>query len=515
MSTPAQPTLYEWFARSVERLPDAVALEVDDHEVTYRELGDLSAALAARLVDEYGGVPDRVALLASRSLLAFAGYLAITRLGAVVVPLNPGHPIARGRDICAAARPDVLLADAAAAALAPEFAVPHTIVDPALSTVEDPVALPPVRRDPDAVAYILFTSGSTGRPKGVPVRHRNVSPFVAYNVARFGVGPGCRMSHTFELSFDVSVFDLFVTWAGGATLVCPRRGELVEPVRYVAERRLTHWISVPSVVSVAAELGTLHTGLPNGLRHSVFCGEQLTLAQARAWHAAVPGSEIVNAHGPTETTVLCADYPLPADETAWPRTTNDTVPIALTYPHLESVVVDAGGHLADEGELCLRGAQRFDGYLDPADNAGRFVTRHGDRVVAVPDGPVGPQHYYRTGDVVRRDGDAWVHVGRTDHQVQVRGHRVELGEVEAALRRADGVHTAVVVATRRGAETELVGFYTGTPPVADVRRAVRRRLPIYMVPRRLVQLPSIPLNANGKFDRPQLRELAATSRPAR
>jgi acyl-coenzyme A synthetase/AMP-(fatty) acid ligase len=163
----------------------------------------------------------------------------------------------------------------------------------------------------------------------------------------------------------------------------------------------------------------------------------------------------------------------------------------------------------------VRGPQRFDGYVDPADNAGRFVTLTGDRVVPVTDEPIGPEHYYRTGDLVRREAGEWVHVGRLDHQVQLRGYRVELGEVEAALRRADGVHSAVVVATKRDGETELVGFYTGASQMPDVRRAVRRTLPIYMVPRRLVHLPSIPLNANGKFDRPQLRELAATSVPAR
>jgi acyl-coenzyme A synthetase/AMP-(fatty) acid ligase len=136
-------------------------------------------------------------------------------------------------------------------------------------------------------------------------------------------------------------------------------------------------------------------------------------------------------------------------------------------------------------------------------------------VTAVTDGPIGAEHYYRTGDVVRREAGEWVHAGRLDHQVQVRGYRVELGEVEAALRRTDGVGAAVVVATKRDGEIELVGFYAGTGQVADVRRAVRRRLPIYMVPRRLIQLPRIPLNANGKFDRPQLRELAATSLPVR
>jgi acyl-CoA synthetase (AMP-forming)/AMP-acid ligase II len=224
---------------------------------------------------------------------------------------------------------------------------------------------------------------------------------------------------------------------------------------------------------------------------------------------------IVNAYGPTELTLACADYTLPADEARWPRTANDTVPIGRLYPHLESVVIDADGNLADEGELCVRGGQRFDGYLDPADNASRFVACTGDRAVTVSNEPLNREHYYRTGDVVRREAGEWVHVGRLDEQVQVRGYRVELGEVEAELRRTDGVQTAVVIATRRGGGTELVGFYTGALPVADVRRALRRRLPIYMVPRRLVQLRRIPRNANGKFDRPQLHELATTTPPAR
>lgn len=490
----AEPTLYEWFAASVARVPDAVAVEVDGEAVTYRSLDELSARLATRIVAECGRVPRRVGLLASRSLTAFAGYLAATRLGAVLVPVNPGHPLARNRDICRTARPDLLLADAGGAAQAADLAdlVPATLTDP--STMDTVGTLPDVRVDPDSVAYILFTSGSTGRPKGVPVRHRNVAAFVAHNVARFEVGPGCRMSHTFDLTFDLAVFDLFVSWAGGATVVCPGRTELMDPVHHIAVRGLTHWFSVPSVVTVADELGTLTPGVPNALRYSIFCGEQLTLGQARAWRAIAPESVIVNAYGPTELTIACVDYALPADEADWPDTGNDTVPIGRPYPHLDAVVLDADGEPGDEGELCVRGPQRFDGYLDPADDTGRFTA----------------SGHYRTGDVVRREADQWVHIGRLDQQVQVNGYRVELGEVEAALRRTDGVGSAVVVAT--SGRTELVGFYAGDLPVADVRRALRRALPLYMVPRRLVPLPSIPLNANGKFDRARLRELAAAPR---
>ncbi|ADJ45465.1 amino acid adenylation domain-containing protein [Amycolatopsis mediterranei S699] len=497
-SRPAARTLSQWFAASVARVPDAVAVEVDGAAVTYRELDDLSARLAARIAAECGELPRRVGLLASRSLLAFAGYLAATRLGATVVPLNAGHPVERNRAVCRAARPDLLLADAGGTAQTGELAglVPNALVEPSLADL--PAArLPDARPDPDAVAYILFTSGSTGRPKGVPVRHRNVDAFLAHNVSRFAVEPGCRLSHTFDLTFDLAVFDLFVSWAGGATLVCPGRTELTRPVRYLAERELTHWFSVPAAITVAAELGTLVTDVPGSaaLRYSIFCGEQFTLRQAQAWHAVAPRSAIVNAYGPTELTIACADYQLPADPADWPGTGNDTVPIGQPYPHLDAVVLDADGRPAAEGELCVRGPQRFDGYLDPADDVGRFTEgRH-----------------YRTGDVVRCEGGQWVHVGRLDQQVQVNGYRVELGEVEAALRRTDGIGAAVVVATAHGGRTELAAFYTGELPAARVRRELRRALPVYMVPRRLTPLPSIPLNANGKADRPRLRAMAAAA----
>jgi len=499
-------TLYEWFAGSVERVPDAIALEVDGRAVSYRELDDLAANLAGRLIDTCGQVPGRVGLIASRSLVAFAGYLAATRLGSVVMPLNSAHPITRNREICAAASPDVLLADAAGCEQARELGV-RALLDPEPSTA-DPAEIPPPARDMDALAYILFTSGSTGRPKGVPIRHRNLSPYIARNMARFEMGPGCRTSHTFDLTFDPAVYDLFVTWAGGGTLVCPRRTELLEPVRYLVERRITHWNSVPSIISVSAQLGNLHIGTHStDLRYSIFCGDVLTQSAARAWHAVAPHSVIVNAYGPTEATITCTDFTLPADENDWPETSNDTVPIGRLYPNLEAVVVDTDGSLVDEGELCVRGDLRFDGYLDPTDDTGRFVDHTGDRVVPVT-GPIEVRHYYRTGDAVRTEHGEWVHVGRVDAQVKIRGYRIELGEVEAAMRRTDGVRTAVAIAIRRGEENELIGFYVGADlAAADLRRGLRRSLPIHMVPRRLIQLPEIPLNANGKHDRRQLQEL--------
>ncbi|QFZ20987.1 amino acid adenylation domain-containing protein [Saccharothrix syringae] len=498
---PPDRTLYEWFAESAARHPGAPALVVHGRTVTYDELRRCAEALAGRITAGHG-TPRRVALLASRSLVAFAGYLAALRLGAVVVPLNPRFPEQRNLAACEAAGVDLVLADPSAPVPAPGPWRVLALIDAELDPTAAAPDLPAHRADPAGVAYVLFTSGSTGRPKGVPIGHRQLSAYLAHNIGRFAVGPGCRVSHTFDLTFDPSVFDLFVTWGAGATLVVPQRAELLAPVDYLVDNGITHWFSVPSVISVSARLGKLR-GRAEALRHSLFIGEQLTAEQARAWQGIAPRSDITNVYGPTELTVACTEYTLPADVADWPRTSNGTVPIGEVYPFLEHLVLDERGAPATEGELVVRGAQRFAGYLDPADDAGRFLAFDGTAATAY-DGsaPLDAAHYYRTGDRVRREPAGWVHLGRLDDQVKIRGYRVELGDVEATLRRHEGVTDAVVLARRDGTDVELIGCYTGA--ALDPRELVRwlgRQLPTHMVPRRLRHLPDLPLNANGKVDR--------------
>jgi amino acid adenylation domain-containing protein len=522
-STQPEPTLYEWFARSVADHPDAVALELRDTEYGYRQLNQYAEDLARRIVRAHGAAPARVALLASRTLVAFAGYLAAQRLGAAVTPLNPGYPEARNKAVCALAGIEVLLADAGAVArwdlgdgsggytlLALDDA-DLTAPSPDAASAPPAPAIPPYQTTADDVAYVLFTSGSTGRPKGVPIRHRNVAPYIAHNIDRFEVGPGARTSHTFDLTFDPSVYDLFVTWGAGATLVVPQRGELLAPVEYLKRREITHWFSVPSLVSVSATLGNLPAGIVSKLRYSVFIGEQLTYRQAEAWHDVAPGSVIENVYGPTELTVACTEYRLPADRGRWPATSNDTVPIGPVYPFLDHVILDEGGRDAAEGELCVRGTQRFDGYLDPGDDAGRFLSHDAEATeIRQGAGALTPEHYYRTGDRVRWENGELVHLGRLDNQVKVRGYRVELGEIETALRRHPDVAEAVVIAVPGDTELELVACHTGTVLDRAAAKAwLRKRIPPHMVPRRFVHLAELPLNPNGKIDRPALlRDLA-------
>ncbi|GAA2465287.1 amino acid adenylation domain-containing protein [Streptomyces mauvecolor] len=507
-------TLHEWFARSAARFPEATALELHDRSLTYRELDACATALAERILLARGSAPRRVALLASRSLTAFAGYLAAQRLGATVTPLNPGYPAERNRSVYDLADAETLIVDEAGAPQLPHFELGSEHTRLLLTDAEvagphagAPAALPEYRTTPDDIAYVLFTSGSTGRPKGVPVRHRNLSAYIAHNIARFEVGPGCRVSHTFDLTFDPSVFDLFVTWGGGGTLVVPRRSDLLTPVDYLVERGITHWFSVPSLVSVAAGLGNLPAGLVTALRYGIFIGEQLTYRQAEAWQAVAPGAVIENVYGPTELTVACTEFRLAADPGQWPETSNGTVPIGPVYGFLDHLILDEEGRPAAEGELCVRGSQRFDGYLDPADDRGRFLSFDGERATAYDGtGGVRAEHYYRTGDRVRHEKGDLVHLGRLDNQVKVRGYRIELGEIEAAMRRHPAMTEAVVLAVPGAEETELVAFYTGEKLTAtDAMLWLRKRIPVHMVPRRFTCLTELPLNPNGKIDRPALR----------
>ncbi|MBP2707935.1 amino acid adenylation domain-containing protein [Microbispora sp. RL4-1S] len=509
-------TLYQWFADSAARFGDEPALEVGGDALTYAELDACAARLASAIARACGGPPRRVALYASRDVLAYAGYLAVQRLGAAAVPLNPAMPDARNRAVAEAARPDIVVAGTGGP-VPSGLCAPVLRVDPVLRA--DPVLLDPVPHgsgdasggpgpvaaDPDDLAYVLFTSGSTGVPKGVPLRHRGVDAYLSHVIPRYELGPGCRVSQTFDLTFDLSVFDMFAAWGSGAALVVPRGYDLLKPVSFVARERLTHWFSVPSVISMATRLRRLTPGSMPSLRWSLFCGEPLTLRQAEAWRRAAPAAVLENLYGPTEMTISCTQYRLPEDPAAWPATPNGTVPIGLPYPGVEHVVLDGDGEPAEEGELCLRGPQRFPGYTDPRDNEGRFAGDPGlSPDPAIGAGPaVPPELWYRTGDrVAWRDG-VLVHLGRLDQQVKISGHRVELGEVEAVLRGLPGVEEAVVLALPgEDGEPELRAACTGSClDGVTLAKGVAEVLPGYMVPRTVTSLERLPLNANGKIDR--------------
>lgn len=485
------------FADCAARYQHFVAVEHGEESVSFGDLDRWSHDLAVRLRETVGDGPARVGLWATHGIADHASYLAILRAGAIVVPFNPAFPADRNRQIAARAELDAMVSPDGR--VPQDFPVPGTPIAagaPDSSSVRSNELTVPVVH-PDDVAYILFTSGSTGVPKGVPISHGNLRSYLDFILERYEPGPGARLSQTFDLTFDPSVFDIFAALGTGATAVIPVAGEHMDPVGYVNNRNLTHWFSVPSLVSVARRLSKLGAGSMPTLRMSKFIGEQLTLEQASAWAQAAPNSIIDNVYGPTEATVSCTAYRLPSSRAAWPATANGTVPIGLPHSEVELKI-------ESNGELLLRGAQRFNGYLAAEDDEGRFA----------PDcKPLDSAHWYRTGDrVARMDDGSLVHLGRLDDQAKLNGYRIELSEIEMVIRDNERVLDCVVLLVDDSCGlSSLHAVYSGKSIIpGQMIRHLQRRLPDYMVPRRFTLLPELPLTANGKVDRRALKVLLAT-----
>jgi amino acid adenylation domain-containing protein len=490
--------LYEWFRRGLRLSPVQVALRLHSESWTYTELdaaaSHFAAAISKSARDGYRPV---VGLLAARSIECYAGLLGALLAGSVVVPLNPAFPVERTATMLTAAGVDTVIVDEQAAAAVralAETASGLTVIGPGRHVGQAGSRREQAPRPawPADTAYVLFTSGSTGAPKGVPITNANMSSFLAYNMDRYEIRPGDVCSQTFDVTFDLAMFDLFMTWGSGATLVSTPAQVFGSLPAFAQAHGLTVWFSVPSAIALLRRRGQLVPGALPSLRWSLFCGEPLLGADAEAWQAAAPGSKVENLYGPTELTIACSAYRWAAGSSPT-ECVNGVVPIGDPYPHIQSLLADSDGTPSpDEGELCLHGAQMFTGYLDPRHDEGRFLLC--DR-----------KRWYRTGDLVRQTPAGLAYLGRVDHQIKIRGYRVELGELECHLRDVNGVEDAVVVVVNDRVSPRLAAWYIGHPGQAEtIRKHLVERVPEFMVPRWIRHIDSFPYNSNRKIDRKAL-----------
>ena len=473
--------LHEWFLRQQAATPAATALRIGARNFTYLQLHERALALAGELVATAEGRLHRVGLLAARSEQAYAGLLAACYTGAAVVPLNPEFPAERTRQMIACAGLDALIADAKGVTLLPgladELGSAPVITEPVHQALDQPRAAAP-----GDIAYILFTSGSTGRPKGVPVLHQNVDAYLRFVHDRYAFARGDVFSQTFDLTFDLAMFDLFTAWGCGGTLVYVPPQAIAALPEFIAHYGITVWFSSPSVIWLARRRGLAPGTLPS-LRLSLFCGEPLLRHDAIDWQTAAPRSQLDNLYGPTELTISCTAYSWDPAAGHDPCV-NDIVPIGTMHAGLDYLLLGADGAPdPGTGELCVTGAQMFPGYLDPADDLGRFVDHDGRAVV--PDRGSGPPAAHRRPGLSRPSRPSGEDPGRTS------------GAGGGGMGNA-----SVPRRTRRGRR--------GAPPASSSRStwatASRRAhsassapsFPAQQIPRLYHHLDEFPLNANRR-----------------
>ncbi|GAA2604033.1 non-ribosomal peptide synthetase [Streptomyces axinellae] len=500
------------FERQAARTPDAVAL-ADGEELTYAQLDARANRLARLLAGKGIGPGDVCAVLLGRSVELVVSLLAVLKTGAAYVPVDPEDPHERVAWVLSDSAARAVLTSASVADVPMPAAEGHEL--PVLRwhtpdfqdelEAQDAAPLGETEKvrpgGPDDAAYVIYTSGSSGRPKGVVVEYRALGAYLTYARNSYPSVAGVCLLHS-SVSFDMAVTTLYAPLTAGGTV---RITDLTDSRPVAGEEPPTFLKVTPS------HLALLRDAVPHcsPSRQLVVGGEMLTGTTLDNWRRANPGTEVVNEYGPTEAAVGCCVRTVAPGAEVGPG----AVPIGRATPGTRLYVLDAGlDRVAPggTGELYIAGDQLARGYLNqPALTAGKFV--------ADPYGPPGSR-MYRTGDVVRERPDGELEfLGRMDDQIKIRGYRVELGEVEAAVIGHPAVrHAVVTVREEPGRGARLVAY--AVPETGehiephDVLKHVGSSLPDYMVPSAVVLMRALPLTANGKLDAKRLPAPDSTTR---
>ncbi|MGC7200091.1 amino acid adenylation domain-containing protein [Mycobacteroides abscessus subsp. massiliense] len=479
----------EAFAEQVDRAPEAVALTFEGRSTTYGEL-DEAANRLANLLSVYGAAPgESVALLMPRSDEAIIAILAILKTGASYLPIDPSVPDTRLEFMLSDAVP---IAAVTTAELRARFDGSGVSVVQFDDAEDDPTGAiyghtPLLTPAPDDIAYTIYTSGTTGVPKGVAIAHSNVTQALKFPLTHMPTGPGEVWTQAGSLVFDITVWEIFGALLHGGRLVIIPDSVVRSPDDFrdlLIREKVTVLFQTPSAVGMLS---------PEGLNNLtlVVAGEACPTEVVDRW---APGRVMINGYGPTETTIYATFGELIAG--------SGVVPIGVPVPDAALFVLDRWMRPVPPGvvgELYVAGLGVGIGYVKrQALTAARFV--------ACPFGEPGTR-MYRTGDLVRwgvseSSVGQLEYLGRADEQVKIRGFRIELGEIQAALADVDGVEQAAVIAREdRPGDKRLVGYFIGTGEPAELRAALAKRLPPYMVPAALVRLEALPLTVNGKLDK--------------
>lgn len=472
---------------------DQTALSIGKNSYSYQQL--LSPVMpVARLLQKEA--TTAVAVLADKTFSGYQAICAALLSGHTYVPMNTAFPIERNAEIVRQSGADTVLVatgcEADAEAIAAVIDAPLQLVS--ISEHVQPNGqseLPKVISNDNHCAYLLLTSGSTGIPKAVPVSDNNIASYLSHIRATFEFHRADRFSQFFDFTFDLSLHDMLVCWDHGACLCPADRSARLMPLHFARKQKITVWFSVPSLALTAKDMlrqKFVQFALPD-IRLSLFCGEALPAALASDW-LHITHAPVVNLYGPTEATIACTVQHYKPDMPCH----QGIVPIGKPFGANQCAILDDKGQPVEKGELCLAGDQVFKGYWHREDliDSTFYTDQNKTR-------------WYRTGDLCTySDERRIVYLGRLDRQVQVKGYRVELQEVEHYLRTITGTETIAVVPYPVNAVGEPTGLTAyvkaGTVLESELIQKCQQRMPAYMVPQQFVFMASFPYNSSGKLD---------------
>ncbi len=503
----AGPLLHDPAAAAARRAPEQPALISGSGTTTHGRLAQNAAATAALLTARGVGPGDLVAVACEKGPAQIAAVLAVNSCGAGYLPVEPSWPEARVAAVCARAGIRHALVGRGVRARWPEGVTVHGLTAAGRPRAQGQAEMTgradeTARPAPDCTAYTIFTSGSSGTPKGVEIQHRAARTTIDDVVDRFGIVAADRVLALSALSFDLSVFDIYGVLGAGGSLVLPDPARQRDPQHWLelADRhRVTVWNTAPALLEMLVEYAEIEpeaatTALAD-LRLVMLSGDWIPLTLPDRLRRLAPQARIMSLGGATEASIWSITYPIGDVDPQW-----RSIPYGRALRAQSFHILDERGGpcpVGEPGELFIGGDGLAHGYIgDPEQTAARFAPH-----------PVLGTRLYRTGDLGQWRADGTIEfLGRADRQVKIRGHRIELGEIEAALSRHPDIRQCVVSSVPGPDDRPRLVAYLAprrshtAPPDGELARALRERLPDYMVPSRFVVLDALPVTANGKID---------------
>ncbi len=496
--------ILKYLESSYSTYPDREAVLDDQKKYTYGEYYHLTRRIGSGLC-AYVGQRQPVGVYMEKCADAVAVFMGAVWAGGFYSCLNTELPGSRLEQIVSVLSPSLIVTQQALLEKAQALFPAQRIVtfEDLEQTSEDPEALAErqARACDTDVLYVNFTSGSTGVPKGIAVGNRSVLDFLDCFVPLFGIDATDVIANQAPFDFDVSVKDIYSALKAGACLaVVPRRlfSLPTQLIDFLCDTGATTMIWAVSALCLITGFHALDYRTPETVKRILYSGEVMPLKALKEFRKHLPDVTYVNLYGPTEITCNCTYHVLDKD-----RDYSAGIPIGKPFPNEDVFLLDGEDRLVTEpgaeGEICVRGTCLALGYYrNPEQNAAHFVQN--------PLNPHYPERIYRTGDLAKyNEAGELVFSGRKDFQIKYMGHRIELEEIERAMNAIEGVERACCLFDEK--KSRLRGFYVGTLAKEELHAAMKRDLPVFMVPGILRQVEAMPLTKNGKIDRKALAEI--------